>query len=106
MLDCGKLAHEFGRRVGNELGIRSPVRRSSCETERKNLSIIRRGDTKVLPQLKDPAWQPDLRSGTVQAKVGATVTGARVFLIEYNVNLGTNDTKVAKEIAETHSRER
>ncbi|MEO8167058.1 MAG: glutamate formiminotransferase, partial [bacterium] len=65
------------------------------------LSIIRRGEYEGLAEkLKDPAWLPDYGPATFNSASGATVTGARVFLIAYNVNLGTNDTKVAKEIAE------
>ena len=102
MLDCVKLAHEFGKRVGDELHI--PIylyEEAATRPERKNLSIIRRGEYEGLAdKLKDPSWQPDYGPAQFNATSGATVTGARVFLIAYNVNLATNDTKVAKEIAE------
>ncbi len=102
MQDCVRLAHEFGKRVGDELHI--PVylyEEAATRPERRNLSVIRRGEYEGLAEkLKDPAWLPDFGPAQFNAVSGATVTGARVFLIAYNVNLGTNDTKVAKEIAE------
>lgn len=101
MQDCVKLAHAFGRRVGEELGI--PVylyEEAATRPERKNLSNIRKGEYEGLPEkLKDPEWKPDYGPAEFNARSGATVTGARVFLIAYNVNLNINDKKIADEIA-------
>lgn len=101
MQDCVQLAHTFGRRVGEELRI--PVylyEEAATRPERKNLSNIRKGEYEGLAEkLKDPAWQPDYGPAEFNARSGATVTGARVFLIAYNVNLNTNDKKIADEIA-------
>ncbi len=101
MKDCVRLAHEFGKRVGDELGI--PVflyEEAATAPERRNLSIIRKGEYEGLSEkLKDPRWKPDYGPVSFNAKSGATVTGARMFLIAYNVNLNTNDTKLANEIA-------
>jgi glutamate formiminotransferase/formiminotetrahydrofolate cyclodeaminase len=101
MQDCVQLAHIFGRRVGEELRI--PVylyEEAATRPERKNLSHIRKGEYEGLAEkLKDPAWQPDYGPAEFHARSGATVTGARVFLIAYNVNLNTNDKKIADEIA-------
>ncbi|HCV42964.1 MAG TPA: glutamate formimidoyltransferase [Bacteroidetes bacterium] len=101
MKDCVKLAHEFGKRVGEELGIPIYLYEEAATTpERRNLSTIRKGEYEGLQQkLQDPKWKPDYGPATFHAKAGATVTGARMFLIAYNVNLGTNDTKIANEIA-------
>ncbi|MCK4549526.1 MAG: cyclodeaminase/cyclohydrolase family protein, partial [Candidatus Krumholzibacteria bacterium] len=52
-------------------------------------------------KLADPEWKPDFGPAEFNAGAGATVIGAREFLIAYNVNLNTRDTKVAKEIAFT-----
>ncbi len=101
MQDCVKLAHEFGKKVGDELHI--PVylyEEAATKPERKNLSTVRKGEYEGLDdKLKDPHWKPDYGPTEFNAKSGATVTGARVFLIAYNVNLKTGDKKIADEIA-------
>lgn len=101
MADCIQLAHAFGKRVGEELHI--PVylyEEAATRPERKNLSNIRKGEYEGLAEkLKDPAWQPDYGPAAFDPRSGATVTGARVFLIAYNVNLNTKDKKIADEIA-------
>lgn len=101
MEECVRLANEFGQRVGGELGI--PVylyEEAAKRPERKNLATIRKGEYEGLAQkLADPVWKPDYGPAEFNARSGATVTGARMFLIAYNVNLGTNDVKIANEIA-------
>lgn len=101
MQDCVALAHEFGKRTGDELRI--PIylyEEAATRPERRNLSTIRKGEYEGLAEkLKDPAWKPDYGPAEFNARSGGTVTGARVFLIAYNVNLNTNDTKIANEIA-------
>jgi glutamate formiminotransferase/formiminotetrahydrofolate cyclodeaminase len=101
MEDCVRLAKEFGARVGTELQI--PVylyEEAATRPERKNLSAVRKGEYEGLAEkLKDPAWAPDFGPAVFNAASGATVTGARMFLIAYNVNLDTNDVKIASEIA-------
>jgi glutamate formiminotransferase / formiminotetrahydrofolate cyclodeaminase len=101
MGECVRLAQEFGRRVGEELNI--PVylyEEAATRPERKNLANIRKGEYESLEEkLKDPAWKPDYGPATFNARSGGTVTGARMFLIAYNVNLNTNDQKLANEIA-------
>jgi glutamate formiminotransferase/formiminotetrahydrofolate cyclodeaminase len=99
--DCVEFAREFGRRTGEELRI--PVylyEAAASRPERRNLSHIRKGEYEGLAEkLKDPAWTPDFGPVEFNARSGATVTGARMFLIAYNVNLATNDVKIASEIA-------
>jgi glutamate formiminotransferase/formiminotetrahydrofolate cyclodeaminase len=101
MQDCVKLAHEFGKRVGDELGI--PIylyEEAATMPERRNLSTIRKGEYEGLAQkLQDPKWKPDYGPAVLHAKAGATVAGARMFLIAYNVNLNSRETKLANEIA-------
>jgi glutamate formiminotransferase len=101
MQDCVKLAREFGRRVGDELCIPVYLYEEAATTpERRNLSTIRKGEYEGLPhRLQDPMWKPDYGPAVFNAKAGATVTGARMFLIAYNVNLDTDETKLANEIA-------
>jgi glutamate formiminotransferase/formiminotetrahydrofolate cyclodeaminase len=101
MQDCVRLAHLFGRRVGEELEI--PVylyEEAATRPERKNLATIRKGEYEGLREkLEDPAWLPDYGPAVFNARSGATVTGARMFLIAYNVNLKTDDVTLANEIA-------
>jgi glutamate formiminotransferase/formiminotetrahydrofolate cyclodeaminase len=101
MQDCVKLAHELGRRVADELGI--PVyfyEEAALKPERRNLATIRTGEYEGLPEkLKDPEWAPDCGEPVFNAKSGATVIGAREFLIAYNINLNTRDRRLANEIA-------
>jgi glutamate formiminotransferase/formiminotetrahydrofolate cyclodeaminase len=101
MADCVQLAHELGERVAKELGI--PVylyEEAAQKTERKNLANIRAGEYEGLPEkLKDPEWAPDYGKPVFNRKAGATVIGAREFLIAYNINLNTRDRRLAHEIA-------
>jgi len=101
MEDCIQLAHELGERVAKELGI--PVylyEEAAQKPERKNLANIRTGEYEGLSEkLKDPEWAPDYGKPVFNPKAGATVIGAREFLIAYNINLNTRDRRLAHEIA-------
>ena len=106
MADCVALAHNFGERAANELHI--PIylyEEAAQKPERKNLANVRKGEYEGLAQkLNDPAWTPDYGQPVFNERSGATITGARVFLIAYNVNLTTNNKNLAHEIA-LHIRE-
>jgi glutamate formiminotransferase/formiminotetrahydrofolate cyclodeaminase len=101
MAECVHLARSFGERVGKELGI--PVylyEEAATRPERKNLASIRKGEYEGLAgKLSAPEWAPDFGPALFNPRSGATVAGARMFLIAYNVNLATNDAKIANEIA-------
>lgn len=103
MDDCVKLAEKLGERVGKELGI--PVylyAEAARKDERKSLADIRKGEYEALPEkMKDPSFKPDYGPSEFNATAGATVIGARQFLIAYNVNLNTKSKKLANEIALT-----
>jgi len=101
MDDCIRIAHRVGRRVGEELGIPVYFYEYAAKKEnRRNLAYIRRGEYEGLREkLRDPEWAPDEGPAEFNAKSGATVIGARDFLIAYNVNLNTKDVKIAKKIA-------
>jgi glutamate formiminotransferase / 5-formyltetrahydrofolate cyclo-ligase len=67
---------------------------------RKNLEDIRRGEFEGLPQkMRDSQWAPDFGPALPHPSAGASVVGARMPLIAYNINLGTADLEVAKRIA-------
>jgi glutamate formiminotransferase/formiminotetrahydrofolate cyclodeaminase len=93
MEDCVAIAKRLGKRVGEELGI--PVylyEAAATRPERRSLADIRKGEYEALPdKLKDAAFAPDFGSARFNAQAGATVIGAREFLIAYNVNLNTRD---------------
>lgn len=92
---------KLAARVGSELSI--PVylyENSATHPIRKNLADIRSGEYEGLEEkMKNPDWQPDYGPKSFNPKSGATVIGARDFLIAYNVNLNTKSTKLANEIA-------
>jgi len=100
--ECVKLAEKFGDIISEELNV--PVylyEDAARKTERKNLSDIRKGEYEGLQEkLKNPEWFPDFGTNEFNPKLGAIVTGARFFLIAYNVNIKSTDGKFAKEIAE------
>ena len=101
MEECAELARELGERVGNELEI--PVylyEHAASRPERQNLADVRKGEYDGLAEkVKDPEWKPDFGPAKFNAKSGATVIGAREFLIAYNVNLNTRDRRLASDIA-------
>ncbi len=101
MAECAELARRLGARVGSELGI--PVylyEEAASDPARRNLADIRAGEYEGLPEkLKDPRWKPDFGPASFNPKTGATVVGAREFLIAFNVNLNTRDVRIAREIA-------
>ncbi|HEX6850407.1 MAG TPA: glutamate formimidoyltransferase [Candidatus Polarisedimenticolaceae bacterium] len=101
MEDCVAIARDLGRRVGEDLGIPVYLYESAAtRPERRSLAEIRKGEYEGLPaKLQDPSWKPDFGEAAFNARSGATVIGAREFLIAYNVNLNTRDRKVAHEIA-------
>jgi len=101
MDECVALARQLGERVGSELKI--PVylyEYAATKDDRRNLAEIRAGEYEGLPaKLADAHWKPDFGPAKMNARAGATVIGARKFLIAYNVNLNTRDKKRASDIA-------
>jgi glutamate formiminotransferase/formiminotetrahydrofolate cyclodeaminase len=101
MNECAELARRLAKRVGDELGI--PVylyEHAASRPERRNLAEVRKGEYEGLPEkLRDPAWKPDFGPASMNVRSGATVIGAREFLIAYNVNLNTRDRKLAHDVA-------
>jgi glutamate formiminotransferase/formiminotetrahydrofolate cyclodeaminase len=101
MEECVQIAQEVAERVADELGIPVYLYEEAARTpERKNLATIRTGEYEGLAEkLKDPAWFPDYGQPEFNPKSGATVIGAREFLIAYNINLNTRDRSLAHHIA-------
>ncbi|MEP7194910.1 MAG: glutamate formimidoyltransferase [Saprospiraceae bacterium] len=92
---------KLAQRVGVELGI--PVylyEASSVQSYRKNLADIRSGEYEGLQEkMKSSLWTPDFGPNEFNSRSGASVIGARDFLIAYNVNLNTKSVALANEIA-------
>src|SRR5471030_1906794 len=94
-------ARKLAKRVGEELKI--PVylyEYAQPDKSRNNLSVIRAGEYEgFFKKIKLPEWKPDFGPAEFDARRGATVIGAREFLIAYNVNLNTTSTRRANSIA-------
>ena len=99
--DCVAMAQRLGRRVGQDLGIAVYLYGDAAiRPERKNLSAIRKGEYELWKSevATNPERKPDF--GPAEAKPwGATVIGARPFLIAYNIYLNSDDAEVADRIA-------
>ncbi len=101
MQETAEWARRLGERVGRELDL--PIylyEAAASRPERKNLAVIRAGEYEALPEkLVQPEWKPDFGPARFNAKSGATVIGARDFLIAYNVNLNTTSVRRANSVA-------
>ena len=102
MQDCIKISEAYAESISETLEV--PVylyENASRIPSRKNLSDIRKGEYEgLVEKLNNPDWKPDYGPSVFNPKLGAIVTGARFFLIAYNVNLKSEDIKYAKEIGE------
>jgi glutamate formiminotransferase len=99
---CVALARRVGRRIGEELAI--PVffyEEAATRPERRNLADVRAGEFEGLREKigKDPARAPDFGPPPRHTTARPTAVGARFFLVAYNVNLASDDVKLAKAIA-------
>jgi glutamate formiminotransferase len=102
--ECVKLSERLAAEVWARLKV--PVylyEAAARRPERANLENIRRGQFEALvaEMGKVPARDPDIGDPVCHPTAGALVTGARKFLIAYNVNLNTPDVSIAKKIART-----
>jgi glutamate formiminotransferase/formiminotetrahydrofolate cyclodeaminase len=100
--ECVRIAERAGEQIWRRHQI--PVylyEAAARRPDRANLENIRRGQFEGLRQAMgvDPERAPDIGEPRLHPTAGATVVGARKFLIAYNINLGTSDVAVAKQIA-------
>ncbi len=103
MADCVEIAQRLGKRVGEELNI--PVflyEEAALRSDRTRLEVIRRGEYETLKDViaTEPFRAPDFGPKEL-GTAGATVLGAREFLIAFNVYLTTDDVEIAKKIGKT-----
>ncbi|HXG90225.1 MAG TPA: glutamate formimidoyltransferase [Vicinamibacterales bacterium] len=101
MKECVELAREVGAEVAARLNL--PVylyEEAASSPARRNLEDIRRGQFEGLgAKMQQLEWKPDFGPSTPHPSAGATVIGARMPLIAYNINLATDRLDVAKKIA-------
>jgi glutamate formiminotransferase/formiminotetrahydrofolate cyclodeaminase len=94
MEECVECSKQFGKRISEELGIPIYLYEEAQPIEyRKKLPSIREGEYEAIPnRITKDEWKPDYGPAKFVPNWGATVTGARFFLIAYNVNvLGTKE---------------
>jgi glutamate formiminotransferase len=73
---------------------------SAMVPERQNLAAVRKGEfEKMAEKMKTPEWKPDFGPREIHPSAGVTAIGARMPLVAFNVNLGTDDIKIADDIA-------
>jgi glutamate formiminotransferase len=98
---CVTLARETGAEVAQRFGI--PVylyEEASADPARRRLEDIRRGEFEGLAtKMATPGWAPDFGPARPHPSAGASVIGARMPLIAFNINLATDRLDVAKRIA-------
>ena len=101
MAECVELARGVGERVARALGI--PIylyEEAATHPSRRLLADVRKGEYEGLPEkLRHPEWAPDFGDPAFNERSGATIMGARKFLIAYNFNLNTRDRRLANEVA-------
>lgn len=101
MKECIEIAKHVGKTIGEKFNI--PVYlyedAATC-SERQNLAVVRKGQYEgFFEKIKDPAWKPDYGPCEVNVKGGCAAVGARVPLVAFNVNLGTDNIEIANKIA-------
>ena len=104
MEECVELANKLGKKIADELSI--PVylyEEAATRPRRKNLANIRKGQFEGLKTAieEDTERKPDFGEARIHPTAGATVVGARYYLIAFNVNLRTDDLSIAKKIAKS-----
>jgi glutamate formiminotransferase/formiminotetrahydrofolate cyclodeaminase len=101
MEETATWAQRLAEKVGKELQL--PVylyEAAQSNKSRSNLSVIRAGEYEgFFKKITAPEWKPDFGPAEFDARRGATVIGARDFLVAYNVNLNTTSTRRANSIA-------
>lgn len=101
MEETAAYAQQLARRVGEELNL--PVylyEAAQPNKDRSSLSVIRNGEYEgMASKILLPEWKPDFGPAIFDEQRGATVIGARDFLVAYNINLNTTSTRRANAIA-------
>jgi glutamate formiminotransferase / 5-formyltetrahydrofolate cyclo-ligase len=101
MEDCVALARRVAETVASRFGVPVYLYEEAAATPaRRNLEDIRRGEFEGLAEkMARPEWRPDFGPAAPHPSAGASVIGARMPLIAYNINLATDRLDVARRIA-------
>ncbi|MBI4063219.1 MAG: glutamate formimidoyltransferase [Elusimicrobia bacterium] len=99
--ECVDLAKALGSRLAKELKI--PVYLyafAATRPERQNLAVVRKGEYEAIKEAmgKDPSRDPDFGQAQIHPTAGVTAVGAREHIINFNINLDTNDMNLGKEV--------
>lgn len=96
-----EIARNVGKRIGEELDIPVYLYEDAASTpDRRNLADVRRGQYEgFFEKINKPEWKPDFGPQRMNKKSGCTAVGARVPLVAFNVNLGTDNVEIATAIA-------
>lgn len=101
--EAAEVSKLVGKRIGEELGIPVYLYEDAASVpERKNLADVRKGQYEgFFDKITKPEWKPDFGPAVMNVKSGCTAVGARVPLVAFNVNLGTDKFEIADKIAKT-----
>lgn len=101
MEEAVSLSKEVGEEVASRYNL--PVflyEKSASAPYRENLAAIRKGEFEGMTEkIKQPEWKPDFGPAERHATAGTVAIGARMPLVAYNINLGTNKLEIASDIA-------
>jgi glutamate formiminotransferase len=101
MEECVQLANDLGASIAGRLHIPVYLYEEAARIQsRRSLPVIRKGEYEGLKEeITSPERRPDYGEPKLHPTAGATVVGARPYLIAYNINLATGDVRIAKKIA-------
>ncbi|ADL13440.1 glutamate formimidoyltransferase [Acetohalobium arabaticum] len=101
MEEAVELANEVAQEASEKMELPIYLYEEAATTpERKNLADIRRGEFEgFADKIQQPEWKPDYGPAELHSTAGASVIGARMPLVAFNVNLDTDDLEIANEIA-------
>ena len=101
MTECIDLAKEVAKTLSEKHNL--PIflyEAAASKPDRQNLATIRKGEFEGWhDKIKDPNWKPDFGPDKLHPTAGATVIGAREYLVAFNINLDTSDIKIADKIS-------
>jgi len=101
MEDAIALSKELGKEIGEKYNL--PVflyEKSASASHRENLANVRKGEFEGMEEkIKLPEWKPDFGPSERHPSAGTVAVGARMPLVAYNVNLGTDKLEIANDIA-------
>lgn len=101
--ECVAISKRTAQRIWEELQIPSFLYEDSATSpDRVNLASVRKGQFEGMPEkLLQPEWAPDFGERKIHPTAGITAIGARMPLVAFNVNLGTPNLEIARQIAKT-----